>query len=271
MTPDDFDRLQNLMASRAGFRLTRDRMKLAEHRLGPVARREGFETVDAMLATLWARPVASLGWAVIEALLNPETWFRRDRDSFDTLAKELLPALGKARGDQPIRIWSAGCSTGQEAWSLAIAAQEAHVAAEIVATDLSQRALEKGRSGAYTGFEIQRGLKAGTMLRWFDQAEDAWIARAELRAMVHFARANLADAPTDDHRFDVIFCRHVLGDADPARRRDMFDNLERRLVDDGCLFLGPDEHPDGDSIAFRAVAGRKGLFVKSAAAVRRAA
>ena len=72
MSPEDFDRLQSLMATRAGYRLTRDRMKLAEHRLGPVARREGFETVDAMLAALWAKPVASLGWSIIEALLNPE-------------------------------------------------------------------------------------------------------------------------------------------------------------------------------------------------------
>lgn len=271
MSPDDFDRLQSLMASRAGFRLTRDRMKLAEHRLGPVARREGFDTVDALLASLWAKPVAALGWAVIEALLNPETWFRRDRGSFDTFGKELLPALGKARGGQPVKIWSAGCSTGQEAWSLAIAAKEAGVAVEIVATDLSQRALEKARSGAYTGFEIQRGLKAETMLRWFEQAEDAWIANAELRACVHFARANLVDAPTDSHQFDIIFCRNVMDDADPARRGPMFDNLERRLVDDGCLFLGPDEQPDGDSIAFRPVAGRKGLFVKSPAALRRAA
>ena len=62
MSPDDFDRLQSLMSSRAGFRLTRDRMKLAEHRLGPVARREGFETVDAMLGSLWAKPVASWCW-----------------------------------------------------------------------------------------------------------------------------------------------------------------------------------------------------------------
>lgn len=270
MSPDDFDRLQSLMASRAGFRLTRDRMKLAEHRLGPVARREGFDSVAAMLATLWAKPVASLGWAVIEALLNPETWFRRDRTSFETLTRELLPALGRARGREPIRIWSAGCSTGQEAWSLAIAAQDAGVSAEIVATDLSQRALEKARSGAYTGFEIQRGLKAETMLRWFDQTEEAWIARAELRASVHFARANLADAPTDATRFDIIFCRHLLCDADPIRRSDMIDNLERRLVDDGCLFLGPDEQPD-DSLAFRPVAGRKGLFVKSPSAIRHAA
>ena len=68
MSPDAFERLQSLMASRAGFRLTRDRMKLAEHRLGPLARREGYESVDALLDSLWARPVASLGWAVIEAL-----------------------------------------------------------------------------------------------------------------------------------------------------------------------------------------------------------
>ena len=271
MSPEDFDRLQSLMTSRTGFRLTRDRMKLAEHRLGPVARREGFETVDAMLAALWARPVASLGWAVIETLLNPETWFRRDRVSFDTFGKELLPALSRARGGQPIKVWSAGCSTGQEAWSLAIAAQEAGVAVEIVATDLSQRALEKARSGAYTGFEIQRGLRAETMLRWFDQADDAWIARAELRAMVHFARANLSDAPTDSHRFDIIFCRHVLGDVEPSRRGAMLDNLERRLVDDGCLFLGLNEQPENDTIAFSPVAGRKGLFVKSPAALRRVA
>jgi chemotaxis protein methyltransferase CheR len=271
MSPEDFDRLQSLMTSRTGFRLTRDRMKLAEHRLGPVARREGFETVDAMLAALWAKPVASLGWAVIETLLNPETWFRRDRVSFDTFGKELLPALSRARGGQPIKVWSAGCSTGQEAWSLAIAAQEAGVAVEIVATDLSQRALEKARSGAYTGFEIQRGLRAETMLRWFDQADDAWIARAELRAMVHFARANLSDAPTDSHRFDIIFCRHVLGDVEPSRRGAMLDNLERRLVDDGCLFLGLNEQPENDTIAFSPVAGRKGLFVKSPAALRRVA
>jgi chemotaxis protein methyltransferase CheR len=271
MSPEDFDRLQSLMASRAGFRLTRDRMKLAEHRLGPVARREGFDSVDAMLASLWAKPVATLGWGIIEALLNPETWFRRDRPTFDTLGGELLPALSRARNSQPVRVWSAGCSTGQEPWSIAMTALDSGAPVEIVGTDLSQRALEKARTGAYTGFEIQRGLKAETMLRWFEQADDAWIAKPQLRATVHFARANLLDAPTDDARFDVIFCRNVLDDIDPARRMQVLDNLERRLVDDGVLFLGPDERIEGDSVAFRAVAGRRGLFVKSPSAVRRAA
>jgi chemotaxis protein methyltransferase CheR len=271
MTPEDFERLQTLMASRAGFRLSRDRMKLAEHRLGPVARREGFETVGAMLGSLWAKPVASLGWAVIEALLNPETWFRRDRTSFEVLERELLPVLAQARGGAPVRVWSAGCSTGQEAWSAAMAALEIGAAVEIVGTDLSQRALEKARSGLYTGFEIQRGLKAATMLRWFEASEDHWTARPELRAVVHFARANLLDPPTDEHRFDIIFCRHVLADVEPARRAQVLDNLERRLVDDGCLFLGAEEQLEGDSLAFRPVAGRRGLYVKAPSALRRAA
>ena len=117
MTPEDFDKLQSLLATRAGYRLSRDRIHLAEHRLGPIARREGYANVEALLANLWAHPVASLGWAVIESLLNPETWFRRDRAPFDVLEQELLPALAKARPGGRVSLWSAGCSTGQEAWS----------------------------------------------------------------------------------------------------------------------------------------------------------
>lgn len=165
MTPEDFDKLQSLLATRAGYRLSRDRIHLAEHRLGPIARREGYANVEALLTNLWANPVASLAWSVIEALLNAETWFRRDRTPFRILETELLPALSKARPDGRIKIWSAGCSTGQEAWSIAMTAREIGVDVDLVATDLSQRAIEKARSGLYTGFEIQRGLTAKTMLR----------------------------------------------------------------------------------------------------------
>jgi len=271
MTQDDFVRLQTLLASRAGFRLSRERIHLAAHRLGPVARREGFDTVDAMLAALWSKPVASLAWAVIEALLNPETWFRRDRGPFDTFARELLPAIGRVRPDGLVRVWSAGCSTGQEAWSLAMGALEAGANVEIHATDLCQRAVDKARLGVFTGFEIQRGLSAASMLRWFEPVEDQWMARRELAEAVRFSRANLLDEPVDGPRFDIIFCRNVLSDMEPVRRGAVIDALERRLVDDGCLILGADERLDGDTVAFRAVSGRKGLFVKAPSALSRAA
>ncbi len=271
MTQDDFDRLQALMASRAGFRLGRDRIHLAEHRLTPVARREGFDTVEAMLGSLWAKPVATLGWAVIEAMLNPETWFRRDRPIFDTFAGELLPAIARARTNGLVRVWSAGCSYGQEAYSLAMAGLDAGANVEVIATDLSSRAIERGRSGVFTAFEIQRGLSAQTMLRWFDPADDAWATKPALRDAVRFARHNLMDAPADDAKFDVIFCRNVLGEMDPQKRGQVIDGLERRLVDDGVLVLGADERIDGDTVAFRPVGGRKGLFVKAPSALSRAA
>src|SRR5690606_33239418 len=132
------------------------------------ARREGYANVEALLANLWAQPVASLGWTVIESLLNPETWFRRDRAPFDVFERELLPALSKARPGGRVTVWSAGCSTGQEAWSIAIAGLQAGARVDVVGTDLSQQAIERARRGVYTGFEIQRGLTARTMLRWFE-------------------------------------------------------------------------------------------------------
>lgn len=263
MTPEDFDKLQALLAAKAGFRLTRDRINLATHRLGPVARREGYDKVDGLLEALWAKPVASLGWAVIEALLNPETWFFRDRAAFDVLGREILPAVAASRPGQRVSIWSAGCGAGQEVWSLALTAHKAGVPLDLIGTDLNARTLEKARLGTYTGFEIQRGLAARTMLDGFEQSEDLWCARPALRDGVRFARANLLDPPGDNAQFDIIFCRHVLTDADPARRGQMIDNLAARLKDGGLLFLAPGESTEGDSLSFRAVAQRKGLFVKA--------
>lgn len=271
MTQDDFDRLQALLASRAGFRLGRDRIHLAEHRLAPVARREGFDSVDAMLAALWAKPVATLGWAVIEAMLNPETWFRRDRAVFEAFNRELLPAIGRVRPEGRVQVWSAGCSTGQEAYSLAMGALAAGANATIVATDLSQRSIDKGRSGLFSAFEIQRGLSARAMLEWFEPAEDAWSAKPRLKDAVRFARHNLLDPPTDGGRFDIIVCRNVVGEMEPDKRVQVIENLERRLIDDGVLILGADERIEADTVAFRPIAGRKGLYVKAPTALSRAA
>jgi chemotaxis protein methyltransferase CheR len=272
MTPEDFQHLQTLMATRAGYLLTRERIHLARHRLGPVARREGFASVDALVAQLRAAPPGELAWAVIEALLNAETWFRRDRTPFSVFAREVAPAIGRVRPSGAVRVWSAGCGSGQEAYSLGIVAAKTQAKVEIVATDLSPRALEKAQSGYYTPFEVQRGLSAAQMLNWFEQGDEMWRVRPELRQSIAFRHANLLDTPTpttDAQRFDVIFCRYVLCDMEPTRRARALDILADSLVDDGCLFLGLGEAIDERT--FRAVPGRDGLFVKSPTALRRAA
>ncbi len=271
MTPDNLQHLQALLVSRTGFLLTADRAQLAAHRLTPVARREGYAGVDALLDAVRAATPGALAWSVIEAVLNPETWFRRDRKPFATFTHEVLPAIARVRPDGRVRIWSAGCSSGQEAYSLAMPALEAHANVEIAATDLSQRGLEKARAGIYTQFEVQRGLSARQLLTWFDQSEDMWEAKPHLRSAVAFEHANLLDEPPAGGRFDVIFCRYVLGDMAPERRARALDVLEQALADDGCLFLGLDEAAAERPDSFRPVPGRPGLFVKAPAALKRAA
>jgi chemotaxis protein methyltransferase CheR len=271
MTPENLHHLQALLVSRTGFLLAADRVHLAEHRLAPVARREGYSGVDPLMDAIRAQPPAGLAWSAMEAVLNPETWFRRDRTPFATFAREVLPAIAGVRPQGRVRVWSAGCSSGQEAYALAMSALESEANVEIEATDLSQRALEKARSGIYTQFEVQRGLSARQLLAWFEQSEDMWETRPRLRSAVKFSRANLLDEPPEGGRFDVIFCRYVLSDMAPERRARALDVLEQALADDGCLFLGLDETVGERPDSFRPVPGRLGVFVKAPAALRRAA
>lgn len=271
MTPENLQHLQALLVSRTGYLLTPDRAQLAAHRLTPTARREGYAHVDALLDAVRAAEPGALAWSVIEAVLNPETWFRRDRKPFTTFAREVLPAIAGVRPQGRVRVWSAGCASGQEAYSLAMPALETGANVDILATDLSHRCLEKARAGIYTQFEVQRGLSARQLLAWFDQSEDMWEAKPQLRSAVAFDRANLLDEPPPGGRFDVIFCRYVLGDMAPERRARALDVLEQALADDGCLFLGLDEAVGERPESFRPVPGRPGLFVKAPAVLRRAA
>src|SRR5690606_23312008 len=103
MTPDNLQHLQALLVSRTGFLLTADRAQLAAHRLTPVARREGYAGADAVLDAVRGAPPGALAWSVIEAVLNPETWFRRDRKPFATYTREVLPAIARVRPDGRVR------------------------------------------------------------------------------------------------------------------------------------------------------------------------
>lgn len=268
MTPEDFDSLRVLAAERAGVALSPERAQLVEHRLGPVARREGLANVAVLIAAVKDQPHGRLAWAAIEAVLNAETWFRRDRAPFDTYAREVLPAISRVRSEGRVRVWSAGCSTGQEAWSLAMQPGPARL--DVLGTDLSSRAIEKATSRLYTPFEVQRGLSARRMLECFEQTGDAWRVRDEIAAPVRLERHNLLDGPPEADRFDVIFCRYVLEDMAPARRTTALRTLADAMADDGCLFVGLNETLE-DGEAFRPVAGRKGLFVKAHGALKRAA
>lgn len=144
----DIANLRALLAEKAGYDLGDDRINAVEARLGPIARRESLDSVQALLALMDPVGRPSLTWEIIETILPADSRFFRDREPFRLMCSQLLPALAQARGGR-VRILAAGCATGQEAWSAAICAAESKSAeVEVTALDLSGRAIEKARAGS---------------------------------------------------------------------------------------------------------------------------
>ncbi len=245
MSPQDLDFVCALARVRAGQVLTGERGFFVETRLSPLARREGAPSVSELIRRVRTDGDERLMRAVVEALLIQETAFFRDRAAFRALQDEAFPDLAAGRGGRPIRVWSAGCGAGQEAYSLALLADGAPNPAnlDIFASDLSVAALEKAESGLYTHFEVQRGLPIRTLLSAFEPADDAWRISPELRARVRWGRLNLVNRFTVDEPFDLILCRYVLDAFDPEARLGVLARLGDALAPDGFILMGPLEPP----------------------------
>jgi chemotaxis protein methyltransferase CheR len=267
VTPEDMDLLAALGRARAGVRVETEKPYLVESRLSPLARREGYDSIEALIAALRAKREDRLIWAVVEALCPSETTFFRGRETFAALRDEVLPALSQRRREAPIRVWSAACSTGQEVYSMAIAAAEAPNLAtgtrfEFFGSDLSERALEKAQAGIYTQFEIQRGLPIRMLIKHFESQDDTWAISPRIRQMVRWKRLNLLADLSAMGRFDVILLRNVLKGMDASLRDKVVMALVSLLPADGVLVLNPEDDvsqfddvlsadPDGTGIYLR--------------------
>lgn len=271
-----FNRFAELLKRRAGIVLAREKAYLLESRLAPLARRAGFANIEALAAALGPRD-DGLAVEVVEAMLNNETFFFRDGVPFDLLRTAVLPALRQVRAaTRRIRIWCAAASTGQEPYSIAmlLAADQAAWAGwtvEIVATDLSQRALARAEAGLYTQFEVQRGLPIQALIKHFDKEDDQWRISRELRRSVRFRRANLCESFAHLGSFDVVLCRNVLMYLDPTTKSDILTRMRRQMPDDGYLLLGAAETVLGLSVDFRPDWVNRGLYLVGEADMRRAA
>ncbi len=203
---------------------------------------------------------------VVEALLNNETYFFRDRNPFDLLAVEALPALAaKRHASRRLRIWSAGCSTGQEAYSLAMifAADPVRWSGwtiDILATDVSSSVIDRARAGIYTQFEVQRGLGVKEMMRWFGEDDDGWRIADSLRRDIRFQVHNILEPAPSPGQFDIVLCRNVLLYLSLDRRRQAFDRLAAAMAPDAWLMLGAGETVIGQTERLAADRERRGLY-----------
>lgn len=265
--PASIRMLAGLLEARTGQQLLTSRIWRIETSLKPLLRERGFSDVDALAVEMVSGRDPALADQVVDALLNNETFFFRDHAVFQLLNGPALDLLHGARSRQKrLRIWSAGCSTGQEVLSLAIMFAEDRVrwagwTIDILGTDVSFDAINRAEQGVYSQFEIQRGLPVRQMIHWFDQAGEIWAAKRELKRMVRFRRHNLLDVPAPQPgRFDLILCRNVLLYFPSAARSVAFDRLAQAIEPDGVLMLGAGETVIGQTDKFVTEAGLRGLY-----------
>jgi chemotaxis protein methyltransferase CheR len=264
-----------LLEDRTGQQLAAGRHWRIDAALRTLAQANGMASVEQLAAALDGGRNTVLLDALVDALLNHETYFFRDRAAFDLLAGAALPRLAESRRyRRRLRIWCAGCSTGQEAYSVAMLLADRPDLWEgwsfdILGTDVAAATIARANDGLYSRFEVQRGLPVQLMLRHFTPEGEEWRVQPDLRRQVRFARHNLLDPPPG--RFDVILCRNVLLYLAPELRRLAFDRLASAMMADGLLMLGAGETVIGQTDAFVPDTDCRGLYrLATDAAVARA-
>ena len=257
-----------MIHARSGGVLAPDQGYMLETRLAGLLKREALRDLDALAERLRQGRHEALAQEMTELLTTNESSFFRDGRPFEHLRTQ-LPALHRARPPgQPLRIWSAACSTGQEAYSISIvvselAAQDAGFAGrrvEIIGTDLSSAVLERARAGVFTQFEVQRGLPIRTLMQRFTQEETRWRIKPELAARCRFEKLNLLGDLRGLGRFDVVFCRNVLIYFDVPGKARVLGNIAAQMAADGVLYLGAAETALGMATPLLPLPGERGIY-----------
>jgi len=258
--------LAGLLEARTGQQLTMNRRWRIETALSALMRERSIATLDELITILVMGKEPGLSQQVVEALLNNETYFFRDRGPFDLLSRYALPELAKRRqNNRRIRIWSAGCSTGQEAYSLAMLFAEAPEqwvgwTIDILGTDVSTGCIDRARGGIYTQFEVQRGLGINQMIKWFEECPDGWRAVERLRKPVRFQVHNLLEPSPHPGDFDIVLCRNVMLYLSPDKKTLAFERLAGAMAEDGWLMLGAGETVIGNTNKLGADVNARGLY-----------
>jgi chemotaxis protein methyltransferase CheR len=244
LSPENFAYLCKTIYEHSGIVLDESKTYLIESRLGPVARGEGVETLDSLCKLLRTVSTKSLRTKVVEAMTTNETLFFRDLRPFEALRDQILPELTASSPKGTVRVWSAAASSGQEAYSLAMLWKELNVSGwdlKIVGTDISGEMLGRCRQGRYRQLEVNRGLPARYLVKYFDPVETDWVVKPELRRMIEWKQFNLLDDMSALGVFDIVFCRNVLIYFDQETKADILRRLRERLREGGYLFLGLSE------------------------------
>jgi len=266
LTTTSFDWVRQLVHRESAIVLQPGKEYLVEARLLPIARRAGLTDVSSFVESVRTRPSPDNTRAIVEALTTNETSWFRDGDPFTALTSTVLPSLLAARGPSArLQIWSAACSSGQEAYTIGMLLEDALPNAasrvSITATDISREMVERTRAGRFSQLEVNRGLPAPMLVRHFVRAGTEWQVAPQLRRMVTASECNLAAPLPRMGPFDVVYLRNVLIYFDLSTKQAILRRVRDLMRPDGWLFLGAAETTLGvDDSWERVVVGRSSAY-----------
>ncbi len=246
MRRQDFEFLLDLLRENAGWEFDESQYFIIDKKISNFIREKGYNTVEDLILELKTgrKPLIS---QVVEAMAFSDTSFFRDFDVFYRFQKNLLPELKeKCRATKKLNIWSLGCSTGQETYSIAIAISRADKMfadweVNILGSDLSSLSISKAQHGRYNNFEIQTGLNASTILKFFKYQDEQWEINEDVRNMIEFRRYNILEEAIVKSKFEVVFCRNVLRYFSAEHQDRILQRIASKQPQGGYLYLGKDE------------------------------
>lgn len=278
MQESTYNELADLALRLTGQQIAPSKSYLMDARLSSISRRESFATLDDLVHCLKARPNPRFEQEVAAALTSKKTRFFRHRDQLEQIVSHALPHRLKHSKNGRLRVWCAGVSTGQEAWSLAMRLREdvgsplATADIEIIGSDVSTECIETAKHGHYGHYDVQKGLSIHRLMTNFNRLETGeWAISDTLQDSVFFRRHNLLHPAQDLGLFDIILCTQVLTDMANSAQQEVLTHLSRQLLPGGFLFAGPDEQIEGLTESLKPSRDMRGAFERSAASKATAA
>ena len=268
LTPEAISYVCTIVRQRSAIELDAAKAYLIEARLSPVARRCGLTSTAELIGKLQAKIDPLVQQQVVEAMTTNETSFYRDAHPFDALRSTIIPEVLKIRATQrTLNIWSAACSTGQEAYSIAMLLSEqfpelAGWKTQILGTDLSDDVLEKARAARFSQIEINRGLPAALLTKYFRREGMHWELLPQIRNLARFIKLNLIEPWPALPTMDVVFLRNVLIYFNPAVKKMILEKIRKNMAPHAVLFLGAAETTMGLDAMFERIQINNSVFYR---------
>lgn len=247
---EGLDAICGLVNDLCGIYLDSSKDYLIEGRLADLVKKHGCQSYAELARKARAGVSNPVADDVVNAITTNETLWFRDSTPFNALRFKILPELIDAKAStatpRKIRIWSAACSTGQEAYSMAMTFADivpgiANWDLEIVGTDISSDAVRRAREARYSQLEVSRGLDQIHMSGYFSQSNREYHVNEVLRSKCRFEVRNLLQPFTSLGRFDIVFCRNVAIYFKDADRQSLFRRIADQMNPGGWLFVGSSE------------------------------